>query len=103
MYGFWSPYGFKGITDDLSEKMITYVYALFLRYLLFYHSSTLFSGNLSNLSSRVYHLLAIFVDFLDIWLNSIHGHSDRENQGTPPVILVGTHADKLNHVSFIFR
>ena len=37
-----------------------------------------------------------FPDFIDIWLNSIHGHSKVDEPGRPPVILVGTHTDKLN-------
>ena len=39
-----------------------------------------------------------FSDFIDIWLNSIHGHS-KVKPGQPPVILVGTHTDKLDPVS----
>ena len=37
-----------------------------------------------------------FPDFIDIWLNSIHGYSKVDEPGRPPVILVGTHTDKLN-------
>ncbi|KAL3889408.1 hypothetical protein ACJMK2_001752 [Sinanodonta woodiana] len=34
-------------------------------------------------------------DFIEIWLNSVHSCEPTSHPGTPPVILVGTHADKI--------
>ncbi|KAL3889377.1 hypothetical protein ACJMK2_001721, partial [Sinanodonta woodiana] len=34
-------------------------------------------------------------DFIEIWLNSVHSCEPPSQPGTPPVILVGTHVDKI--------
>ncbi|KAL3889410.1 hypothetical protein ACJMK2_001754 [Sinanodonta woodiana] len=34
-------------------------------------------------------------EFIEIWLNSVHSCEPTSHPGTPPVILVGTHADKI--------
>ncbi|KAL3889413.1 hypothetical protein ACJMK2_001757 [Sinanodonta woodiana] len=34
-------------------------------------------------------------DFIEIWLNSVHFCEPSSQPGTPPVILVGTHADRI--------
>jgi hypothetical protein len=44
----------------------------------------------------------LFLEYIDFWLNSIHHHCGYSEKNGPPIVLIGTFADKLTEVCFHF-